>query len=50
MPQARAPLRDWIGLVTLKGSFDNFNDAKTRQVLTAFAVDTALVLAHIENR
>ena len=33
---------------TLKGSFDNFNDAKARQVLTAFAVDTALVLAHIE--
>jgi hypothetical protein len=33
---------------TLKGSFDNFNDAKARQVLSAFAVDTALVLAHIE--
>jgi hypothetical protein len=33
---------------TLKGSFDNFNDIKARQVLTAFAVDTALVLAHIE--
>ena len=32
----------------LKGSFDNFNDAKARQVLSAFAVDTALVLAHIE--
>jgi hypothetical protein len=33
---------------TLKASFDNFNDAKARQVLSAFAVDTALVLAHIE--
>jgi hypothetical protein len=33
---------------TLKGSFDNFNDIKARQVLSAFAVDTALVLAHIE--
>ena len=27
---------------TLKGSFDNFNDAKAKQVLSAFAVDTAL--------
>jgi hypothetical protein len=33
---------------TLKGSFDNFNDAKAKQLLSAFAVDTALVLAHIE--
>ena len=33
---------------TLKGSFDNFNDAKAKQVLSAFAVDTALVLAYIE--
>jgi hypothetical protein len=33
---------------TLRGSFDNFNDLKARQVLSAFAVDTALVLAHIE--
>ena len=33
---------------TLKGSFDNFNDARARQVLSAFAADTALVLAHIE--
>ena len=33
---------------TLKRSFDNFNDAKAKQVLSAFAVDTALVLAHIE--
>lgn len=32
----------------LKGSFDNFNDAKAKQVLSAFAADTALVLAHIE--
>ena len=32
----------------LKGSFDAFNDAKARQLLSAFATDTALVLAHIE--
>ena len=32
----------------LKGSFDAFNDAKARQVLSAFATDTALVLAHFE--
>jgi hypothetical protein len=32
----------------LKGSFDAFNDVKARQMLSAFAVDTALVLAHIE--
>ena len=32
----------------LKGSFDSFNDAKAKQVLSAFAADTALVLAHIE--
>jgi hypothetical protein len=31
----------------LKGSFDAFNDAKARQILSAFAVETALVLAHI---
>ena len=33
---------------TLRGSFDTFNDAKARQVLSALATDTALVLAHIE--
>jgi len=32
----------------LKGSFDNFHDAKAKQILSAFAVDTALVLGHIE--
>src|SRR5260370_28986640 len=32
----------------LRGSFDAFNDAKARQMLSAFAADTALVLAHIE--
>ena len=32
----------------LKGSFDAFNDVKAKQVLNAFATDTALVLAHIE--
>jgi hypothetical protein len=33
---------------TLRGSFDSFNDTKAKQVLSAFAVDTGLVLAHIE--
>ena len=33
---------------TLKGSFDNFNGAKAKQAPSAFAVDTGLVLAHIE--
>jgi hypothetical protein len=33
---------------TLRGSFDNFKDAKAKQLLSAFAVDTALVLAHVE--
>lgn len=32
----------------LRGSFDAFNDAKAKQLLSAFATDTALVLAHIE--
>ena len=32
----------------LTGSFDSFNDAKAKQVLSAFAAGTALVLAHIE--
>lgn len=32
----------------LKGSFDNFRDSKAKQVLSAFAAGTALVLAHIE--
>ena len=33
---------------TLRRSFDAFADAKAKQVLSAFAVDAALVLAHIE--
>jgi len=33
---------------TLKGSFDNFADAKAKQAPTAFATDTGMVLAHIE--
>jgi hypothetical protein len=33
----------------LKGSFDALNDVKARRMLTALAVDTALVLAHIES-
>jgi DDE family transposase len=33
---------------TLRHSFDNFHDRKAAQVLNAFAVDTALVLAHVE--
>src|SRR6202051_2822388 len=33
---------------TLRGSFDNFHDRVAAQVLSAFATDTALVLAHID--
>ena len=33
---------------TLRGSFDNFRDRAAAQVLSAFATDTALVLAHVE--
>jgi len=33
---------------TLRGSFDNFRDRPAAQVLSAFATDTALVLAHID--
>jgi hypothetical protein len=33
----------------LKGSFDAFNDTRAKQMLSAFAAGTALVLAHIER-
>jgi len=33
---------------TLRGSFDKFNDRAAAQILSAFATDTALVLAHID--
>ena len=33
---------------TLRGSFDKFNDRSAAQVLSAFATDTALVLAHLD--
>jgi len=33
---------------TLRGSFDGFRDRAAVQVLSAFATDTALVLAHID--
>lgn len=33
---------------TLRGSFDNFHDRAAAQVLSAFATDTALVLAHLD--
>ena len=32
---------------TLRGSFDQFNDRATAQVLSALATDSALVLAHV---
>lgn len=32
----------------LRGSFDNFRDAKAKQILSAFATDTMFVLAHVE--
>jgi DDE_Tnp_1-associated len=33
---------------TLRGSFDNFNDRAAAQILSAFATDTCLVLAHVD--
>jgi hypothetical protein len=33
---------------TLRGSLDNFNDRAAAQVLSAFATDTSLVLAHVD--
>jgi hypothetical protein len=33
---------------TLRGSFDNFVDRAAAQVLSAFAIDTSLVLAHVD--
>lgn len=33
---------------TLRGSFDHFNDRAAAQVLSAFATDTSLVLAHVD--
>jgi hypothetical protein len=33
---------------TLRGSFDNFTDRAAAQVLSAFATDTSLVLAHVD--
>jgi hypothetical protein len=33
---------------TLRGSLDNFHDRAAAQVLSAFATDTALVLAHVD--
>jgi len=33
---------------TLRGSFDNFHGRAAAQVLSAFATDTALVLAHLD--
>jgi hypothetical protein len=32
----------------LRGSFDNFNDRKAVQILSAFATDTSIILGHIE--
>ena len=33
---------------TLRGSFDNFRDRAASQVLSAFATDTSLILAHVD--
>jgi hypothetical protein len=33
---------------TLRGSFDKFRDRAAAQLLSAFATDTALVLAHVD--
>jgi hypothetical protein len=47
---ATDPSRRTIALdgKTLRGSFDHFNDRAAAQVLSAFATDTALVLAHVD--
>ena len=37
-----------LGGKTLRGSFDKFRDRTAAQVLSAFATDTALVLAHVD--
>jgi hypothetical protein len=33
---------------TLRGSFDRFHDRAAAQILSAFATDTALILAHVD--
>lgn len=33
---------------TLRHSFDNFNDRKAAQILSAFSTESALILAHVE--
>jgi len=33
---------------TLRGSFDNFKDRAAAQILSAFATETALVIAHLD--
>ena len=45
-----SPKRGSIALdgKTLRGSFDRFHDRAAAQVLSAFATDTALVLAHVD--
>ena len=45
-----APERGSIALdgKTLRGSFDNFRDRAAAQVISAFATDTAFVLAHVD--
>jgi predicted transposase YbfD/YdcC len=37
-----------LGGKTLRGSFDTFHDRAAAQILSAFATDTALVLAHVD--
>lgn len=46
--QGPEPRRIALDGKTLRHSFDHFKDRKAAQVLSAFAVDTALVLAHVE--
>ena len=50
---ARPPASDSLTAIaidgkTLRGSFDNFHDRAAAQLLSAFATDTALVLAHVD--
>jgi len=45
-PEAKAPLILACDGKTLRGSFDHFQDKKAIQVLSVFAVDEQIILAH----
>ena len=45
---AKIPTHVALDGKALRGSFDHFNDRRAAQTLTAFARETALILAHME--